>query len=303
MKSRHFWLSLAAAVLASITLFVVPACQTTQPQTHGSATTEAVLTSLTAPKLRIATFNIANLSVNKLAKAEVSAVLVGLIRKYDVIAVQELDDASLKAPAEFLSKINAVPGARYQMAVSAEGGSKASTGQREQYAVYFNATKVEAMDSGLLFPDPDDDFVREPFAVQLRPKGATTSFVVLTIHTAPDVAPREITALRKASDWAAAHYTGEAGVIVLGDFNGGKRYVPLAKIAEIRTNSLPYLWIVPDDADTTLGSEPQAHDRIIVTGELAKRYTNSWSVDRSFSDTKISDHYPVWAEFDFGGPN
>ena len=95
-------------------------------------------------------------------------------------------------------------------------------------------------------------------------------------------------------------------MIILGDFNAGVTYISPAELAPLRAAALPFLWIVPDSADTTFedGKYTQAHDRIVVRGDpLIRRYTSRWGVDRIMSSKKVSDHFPVWAEFSFAGKN
>ncbi|MDB6093728.1 MAG: hypothetical protein JWM32_1290, partial [Verrucomicrobia bacterium] len=210
----------------------------------------------------------------------------------------ELDDASLKAPEAFLALINAASGPKYAVSFSSESGATATTGQREQYAFYYNTATVDSIAPSRLYPDPQDEFIREPFAAQFRAKSGP-SFVLLTIHTAPAHAPQEIAALGSAVTWAHATYAGEAGIIVLGDFNAGTNYVKQKEIEAIRARDLPYTWIVPDGTATTLAKTPQTHDRIVVTGELARSRTTNWGVDHAFTSETVSDHFPVWAEFDF----
>jgi endonuclease/exonuclease/phosphatase family metal-dependent hydrolase len=254
-------------------------------------------------RIKIATFNIQNLGKSKLAKPAVVEELVAIIRKYDVVAVQEIDDRTLQTPEAFLGRINSVAGPTYAVVASPLTGTTANKDQDEQYAFYFNMEKIELLDSAMLYPDPEDLFIREPFAVQFKPKTSGESFVLLTIHTDATKAgaTREIAALAPAARWAAERYAGELGVIALGDFNAGVTYLTVSQVTEIRNKHLPYRWIVPDDADTTNSSQKdQAHDRLVVIGpDLDARYTGTWGVDRTVSSKTVSDHLPVWAEFWF----
>jgi hypothetical protein len=58
-----------------------------------------------------------------------------------------------------------------------------------------------------------------------------------------------------------------------------------------------YIWLVPDDADTNLAQAACAYDRFVMTRGAATDYAGKWEVYRVFSDKKVSDHWPVWAEF------
>jgi hypothetical protein len=154
-------------------LAIVVGCQRSAPVAPVSAQpierAPNVTSATSAPSspIRIATFNIANLSLHKLAKREVATELVRIVRQYDVVAVQELDDASLRAPQAFLDAINRVAGDRYDVLYSQESGLDASAGEKEQYAVYFNTRTISAVGPGRLYPDQSTKlFVREPFATQ-----------------------------------------------------------------------------------------------------------------------------------------
>jgi len=58
-----------------------------------------------------------------------------------------------------------------------------------------------------------------------------------------------------------------------------------------------YLWVVPDDADTNVATTQCAYDRIVVTAPSATNYAGSGGIEQTFTNTMVSDHWPVWAEF------
>lgn len=299
MKSR----SLRYSLLALLCAVVVTACQQTKapaPDTRSAdATSKASAAIAQRTSLKIATFNVENLGAAKLKKKDVVAVLVGIVRKYDIVAVQEIADATLKTPERFLAEIDADPTLdRYAVLASPRTGQQpADRTSQEQYAYYYNTRTVRVVDEGGLFPDAAENlFRREPMAAQFATADGRLSVVLVTIHTDPDVAPKEIAGLAKARQWATQRFEGETGVILLGDFNAGVAYTKLAEIARIRRDDLPFSWIVPDDADTTLAAKPQAHDRIILCGDLARCFSGQWAVDRCFDDGRVSDHWPVWVE-------
>lgn len=69
-------------------------------------------------RITIATFNIQNFGPKKSSDKPTLAVLAAIIRKYDVVAVQEISDVSGKAPQLLLTAINHGPGDDYAMALS-----------------------------------------------------------------------------------------------------------------------------------------------------------------------------------------
>src|SRR5690242_9553368 len=59
-----------------------------------------------ATTIKIATFNIQIFGKTKASKSAIMAQLVTIIRKYDVVAVQEIKDASGNAPKALLDAVN-----------------------------------------------------------------------------------------------------------------------------------------------------------------------------------------------------
>ena len=282
------------------TAIMLTGCRPTAQSGAGIENRERPTVAASASTLKIATFNIENLGRAKLQKPSVVAVLVDIIHKYDLVAVQEIADSSLATPGRLLAEIDRVPsGHRYDVLASQRSGQQAADKtSQEQYAIYYDVQTLRVLDAGGLFPDDGENlFRREPFAAEFQTTDGKLTFVVITVHTDPDVAPREIAALGKAYTWAKARFPRSGSIVLMGDFNAGVAYTKPAQIAAIRSRDLPYLWIVPDNADTTLAAKPEAHDRIIVDGALATLFTSRWGVDRAFQDESVSDHWPVWAEF------
>lgn len=122
----------------------------------------------------------------------------------------------------------------------------------------------------------------------------------MTVHTDPDEAVPEIAALASVFSWARSKYARRTAYIALGDFNAGCDYASPAELASLR-QALPYVWIVPDSADTNLSQAAACpYDRIVVEEQGTARFTGNWGVDEAFRDKAISDHWPVWAEFNVG---
>jgi endonuclease/exonuclease/phosphatase family metal-dependent hydrolase len=268
MKNHLRWPLLGLSAAAALCLVFLASCQTASPPAPpplsspvGSLrapapeafTETADLRRASLATLRIASFNIANLSAKNLAKSGVGPELALIFRRYDLIAVQEVTGASTDSVDALLTFINQGPGPEYRFLVSPYSGTMATAGQKEKYAFFYNSSTVTPLSAGVLYPDPLNVFVREPFAAQFRANGSPESFVLLNFHAEADKqgVSREIPALGPASAWAADYFTGELGVIILGDFNAGVTYISPAELAPLRAAALPFLWIVPDSADTT----------------------------------------------------
>lgn len=262
-------------------------------------------TTLTVPEehqipdpIRIATFNIEVFGNKKSKKSEIMKVLASIIREYDLVAVQEIKDASGNTPKRFLDEINK-SGDRYDMRVSERTGLQTNDkSSQEQYGYYFNTKTITPLDNGQLFDDSGDDFFqREPFISQFKAKSGNFSFVLISIHTKPTSAVKEIEALHNVVEWARGRYSTEDDFIVLGDYNAGCDYANPTQLDAMTISGSKYTWIVPHDANTNLASKQCAYDRIVITNGAKQDYAGKWDVDRSFDDKKVSDHWPVWAEF------
>jgi endonuclease/exonuclease/phosphatase family metal-dependent hydrolase len=249
-------------------------------------------------EFRIATFNIQVFGTTKAGKPDVMAVLAEIVRQYDIVAVQEIKDARNKVPGQFLKAINA-DGSAYDMRVSDRTGQQPNDrSSREQYAYYFDTETVTSDGPGVLFDDSAEDlFQREPYLARFIAKGGNFSFVLASIHTKPDRAVTEIAALVYVVSWARDQWPEEDDVIVLGDFNAGCDYAAPHVLDSLELAGPDYIWIVPHDADTNLAGRACAYDRIVTTTGTADDFADNWDVDRAFTDKRVSDHWPVWAEF------
>lgn len=257
--------------------------------------------ALPASTITIASFNIKQFGPSKSTKPEVMAQLVDIIRKYDLICVQEVKDASGQAPVRLLNALNADAPAPYAMLLSERTGRQPDDRtSQEQYAYYYRNASIAVLDSGALYDDsPHDHFQREPFVARFKAVQGNFTFAAVAIHTRPEAAVAETAALHPAILWAQQRYPDEDDIIALGDFNASCSYATPQQLDSlvIRSN---YHWLVPDSANTNLSARHCAYDRIVITQGAMANYAGIWAVDRSFTDPAVSDHWPIWAAFYYG---
>jgi endonuclease/exonuclease/phosphatase family metal-dependent hydrolase len=249
---------------------------------------------------RICTFNIQNFGKTKLNDSARVNLLAGIIRKYDIVAVQEISDVSGMVPAAFRDKINSEGDKYYAVASSERTGKQADDRtSQEQYAFYYDSARFSLMSEPMLYNDSAYDyFAREPFTAWFKSKKGKFSFVLITIHTAPDKAVEEVGSLDEVVKWAKRRFPGEKEIIVMGDFNASCSYASPAELDTLAIRGTNYFWIVPDDAKTNLSAKSDcAYDRFVLTLPAKSYFTGNWGVDSCFTSKKISDHWPVWAEF------
>ena len=250
--------------------------------------------------IRICTFNIQNFGPKKAGDPARVSVLAGIIRKYDIVAVQEISDVSGAVPQVFLEKINDHGNHHYAVACSERTGRQPDDKtKREQYAIYYDTEKIVLAEEPTLYDDSAHDyFAREPFMAEFAPKKGGEKFIVVTVHTDPNEAVKEIGDLDEVVAWAETLYSGEKRVITLGDFNASCTYATPAELDKLEIRGPRYHWVVPDSANTNLSEKSDcAYDRIVLTKDALPMFTGQWGVDRSFTSREISDHWPVWAEF------
>lgn len=249
---------------------------------------------LQSQKFEIATFNIQNLGKSKMAKVAVVDTLVAIVKQFDIVAVQEISDIENKTALAFLKAINA-SGEKYKVICSPRTGQQPDDiKSAEQYAFYFDSKTVKLL-AAKLYPDKDDDFQREPYIATFMRKADSLTFVLCTIHTAPDRAVAEIAALEKIALWIKNNMLNADNMLFCGDFNASCSYASDSELNELSFRKKPYVWIVPDDADTNLAKKKCAYDRFVVNEHL-NPYVINWYVHRAFKSKTVSDHWPVVLE-------
>jgi len=251
---------------------------------------------------RIASFNIKVFGETKMSKPAVVDALVDIVLTYDLVAVQEIKDIDQTVPYDFLDAINAKSTTSWEMLLSPRSGlQEDDQSSQEQYAFYYNSSVFRSIGNGTLHNDSvNDDFQREPFIGQfevLDSNGTGTGFDLrlITIHTKPgDETIGEISALHNVVNTYLENNSDEQEVVILGDFNAACSYVSSNELSNSPLAHSNYTWLIENNVDTTVSDSYCAYDRIVTNGDLDGRLVGTWGVDTSFSDSDISDHYPIW---------
>ncbi len=268
--------------------------------TAGAQATLASSQSAARDKLLIATFNIQVFGSSKMAKTDVVQILAQVVRQFDVVAIQEVRAKDDNILPRFIEAINS-DGSHYDFIIGPRLGRTVST---EQYAFIFDTTRVEYDPSSVgTMSDPNDVLHREPFAARFKARVSMLqqgfSFWLVNIHTDPDEVPQEISVLADAFQVMQSANPSEDDVILLGDLNASEAQLGrITQIPGIR-------WVVGGNVMTnTRGNK--AYDNIIFQGEKTSEFTGRWGVidmEKVFGISRekalqVSDHLPVWAEFD-----
>jgi endonuclease/exonuclease/phosphatase family metal-dependent hydrolase len=246
----------------------------------------------------IASFNIQVFGEAKLAKPQVVDVLTRVVRRFDVVAVQEVRAKSDSVVPNFVAAINA-DGSRYQYVVGPRLGR---TSSKEQYTFIYDSTRIEIDPTSVAtLPNPGDKLHRPPlrarFRVRMNPPEAGFSFWLVDIHTDPDEVPQEVDALADAFVSMRSVIPDEDDVILLGDLNAAPPQFG-------RIKQIPGIgWAV--SGATTNTRRTKTYDNLVFDRTVTTEYTGRWGVldlQQTFGlpldkALEVSDHNPVWAAF------
>jgi len=256
----------------------------------------------TGETIKIASFNIQVFGKTKASKPEVMDILADIISQFDLVAIQEIRDKSGTAIVKLEQAVDNL-GEDYTVIIGPRLGR---TSCKEQYAFTYRTDKFNILGSYTYDDHLHDVFHREPFVAHFQAKSGTFDFLVLSIHTDPDMATEEINALPMVISDAIQHFS-EHVVIALGDYYSDCSYFDEDTITTVFPAS-GYMSLIPNSADTTVKGTVCTYDRIIITTQAEEDYDGNCGVYRfdtvhGLSQDKaddVSDHYPVWAEFYVG---
>ena len=274
------------------------AAQPTGVQPNYTGTTGAAAPQ-SAPTISIGSFNIQVFGVDKLSDQAVMSYLVDVVRKFDILAIQELRSTDDTIIPRFVQMIN--QGGQFQYGYVV-GPREGYTTSKEQYVFLYNEQKLERVDQGMVVPHPNRALHRDPLCATFRCRTADPrygfSFTLMNIQTDPDMVPTEVNAL--ADVWQLAHqsFPYEDDFILLGDFNASPRqFGRLGQIPNI------YCAISPEMPTNTAGT--QCYDNLVFDRLATSEFQGQFGVfdlASYYRITKaqaqlISDHQPVWALF------
>jgi len=248
--------------------------------------------------VKIASFNIQVFGTSKIGKPQVMNVLAAVVRRFDVVAIQEIRSKDTTLLPRFIEMINA-EGAQYDYVIGPRLGR---TSSKEQYAFVFDASRI-AYDPQSIYTahDSADLLHREPlvtrFSVRGLPARQAFTFTLVNIHTDPDDTDVELNALDDVFVAVQRDASGEDDVILLGDLNVDERHLG-------QLGGLPNIaWAVSGEKTNT--RRTKSYDNIIFDRTATREYVGRWGVfdlTAEFGLTRdealeVSDHLPVWAEF------
>ncbi len=267
--------------------------------TTGCAASDKSKVAVLKPKtITIASFNIQIFGESKINNPEVMRTLAKIIRRFDVVAIQEVRSTRDNVIPILLSYVNRTS-PRYDYIISRRLGR---TGSKEQYAFVYNTSTIRLIpNSSYVVSDPGDIFEREPFVAYFR--SGNFDFKLVNNHIKPEDTGSEF---RRLAVVINSIYNGssEKDVIALGDMNADGAY-----FNENNLVAMFPLWIqlIGNNEDTTVAASSNTYDRMMTRDTTANmEYTGRagvfrWDTEYGVTDANfiksVSDHYPIYAIF------
>jgi endonuclease/exonuclease/phosphatase family metal-dependent hydrolase len=248
--------------------------------------------------IRIASFNLDSFNETKAGRTEVIDVLVRIVRRFHIVALQEVQSDADDLVPRLTNAVNKL-GPVYDFAVGKRLGRPEAP---EQYAFVFDKTVVE-LDRDELYTvdDRDDLMLREPlvgwFRVRVVPPDEAFTFSLVNVHVDPRQAEDELDILDDVMFAVRNDGREEDDVIMAGDFAASYRNMgELSRVADLG-------WAVSSAPTSTLGDK--SHDNIVFQKTPTVEFTGNSGVFDFLRDFNlsmeqaraISEHMPVWAEF------
>ncbi|HZZ73285.1 MAG TPA: endonuclease/exonuclease/phosphatase family protein [Pirellulales bacterium] len=248
--------------------------------------------------IHLASFNIQVFGETKLEKPAVMNVLCEVVRRFDLVAIQEVRSVRDDILPRFVQMINST-GRHYDFVIGPRMGR---TNSKEQYAFIFDTASIE-VDRRTLYAvgDPYDRLQRPPFVAHFRVRGPDPNeaftFSLADIHTEPDDTVRELNACADVFKAVRNDGSDEDDVILLGDMNVDDKHLgDLGKLPGIG-------WVISNHFTNTRQSKQ--YDNMVFNRQATVEYTGRsgvFDLVREFNLTldqalEISDHFPIWAEF------
>ncbi len=260
----------------------------------------ATIPNRTTETILIGSFNIERLGPTKLSDPWVMEKLADLMRRFDVIALQEITSTDQRTLPILVEQINK-SGGNHSYTISPRIGRVSGNGSYyEQYAYVFDANRIRGgADFSYVVNDDADLLHREPFVGRFETIGSAQpfSFTLINIHTDPGEIATELDVLADVYVNVRQFEYPEDDVILLGDLNADPAkfqklgripgFAPL--IVGVPTNTRQNKTIDNILTDRQANAEFTGRAGVVDVGQLYRLQLAD--VER------ISDHLPIWAEF------
>lgn len=266
----------------------------------GNTQLSAAIPDRSSATILVGSFNLQRLGPSKLKKPWVMEKFAEIIRRFDVIALQEITSKDQNTLPTLIAKVNEL-GARYSYTISPRIGRSAS--YNEQYAFVFDTQRIQGGSQFSYVVQDDRDMLhREPFVGRFQTLSANQpfQFTLINIHTDPDEIRQELDVLADVYVNVRQFEYPEDDVILLGDLNAPPK--KMQKLAQV-PGFVPLIQDMPTNTRRN-----KTLDNILVDRQTTREFTGragTIDLEQAFGigldeAEDISDHLPIWAEFSVG---
>jgi len=332
-RSAPLWLALAAVLLACLALLAFRGRPSGPGPADPAAQAAQEAPAAAAPgTIRIGSYNMAMFGLSKEKRPATMEILARIGSNFDLLAMQEVGSNGSSASEETCAE---VMDAYLALVNEVSGGDHYAYVRGDQYAFLYRKDRLALKSSGPY--SGAEAFTYRPLVAYFQVRGRPLDFAVITVHTRPSLAKREIPELAAAMDEVSASLS-EPDVLCLGDFNADGSYYAEAGASVMSASAAPvsgdgptsssgqtstwlagfspdrYATLIPNDADTTVAAGSDcAYDRMEISSAMEGDYDGRWGVlkpgelwdlsaceggkESAGGERALSDHYPVWAEF------
>lgn len=249
--------------------------------------------------IAIAGFNMQRFCESRPAEAWAVDIVAQMIRNFDVVAIQGIRCRSDEVVTQFVQAVNA-DGSRYTYVL---GPRRGGPGDLERYGFLYETDHIEIdMTSSGTIQDPNDCLHHDPFVTRFRARtpdpDKSFTFWLINARIDPDNIVTEMNALADVFVVMQQARASEDDVIVVGDLSATSRQFGLLR-------RIPAITWIMNDVNTGIGGRG-VYDNILFDRVVTAEYTGQGGVydfEAAFRLSReqalaVSDHLPVWAEFD-----
>ena len=178
------------------------------------------------PNITVGSWSLDGFGPTKLANVDVRRYVAKVVRRFDVMAIQQVASIERDVVPRLVDEINRGEN-RYDFVV---GPSTGPTGRGEQLAFIYDTSTIEVDRRGSYsVSDPDDRYLYDPLVAWFRaagpPSGQAWTFSLVNVRIDLARAAEEVQTLRTLIDAVAADGRGEDDVLVAGLLQADDAYL------------------------------------------------------------------------------
>lgn len=227
------------------------------------------------------------------------------IEPFDLIGLAEVMDK--KGLFRLLSELNKISTSKWAYFISPY--PVGTDNYKEYYAYVYKKNKVEFIKSEGFYPDTDNNFIRELFAVTFKIDNFDFTYVLMHSIYGKKITQRQLEASKLVNvyNYFQSLDPNEQDIIIGGDFNLS---VTDSSFDSLLNHEDNIIFCIDPSIKTTIGTKgfANSYDNIFISKKFTKEFTGeSGALDITNGDyirtrKEVSDHLPVFikvnTEFD-----